>query len=241
VLLCPQWSDHWSTFRALARAETRLPAGPLFRREGWDTMPEPPWTCWVFWIQRIKPSTNSLLGRSFPRDITPSVRRITTRRRIDLAELSKWGTFGDGSYRPLRASLLQCGDVEPNPGPRSAPSSGGSGLEILNSLRQKGLDSDFQLFFTDRAPAQRRGRVHRTHPRGPGGRPDAGAEECSACRMCGHWYSMPQCALCFARGEAKNYSAAVMSRATLGHDTGGPPAQLSTLWTGNSNTRGCWI
>jgi hypothetical protein len=125
VVLFPFWSPALQRARAFSRSEFSLPSGPLFRREGWDTLPAPRWGACILWIQRVPTAPFSLLGRAFP-------------RRAFVANAN--GNSGRG------LSLLSCGDVEANPGPRRAPSSGGSGWRILCQLEAAGLQGMFDLF-----------------------------------------------------------------------------------------------
>ena len=94
LVLCPHWSAALGDLRVLAKEEAVLPRVPLFLRQGWDPMPTPPWDTSVFYVHHWPQGLRSLLGPE------------------------------RGVGRSQRLSLLQCGDVEPNPGPRSGPSSG---------------------------------------------------------------------------------------------------------------------
>ena len=92
LVLCPHCSPSLTALRALSRDEVVLPRIPLFLRQGWDPMPTPPWGTSVFYVHHWPVGLRTLLGPT-----------------------------GDVS-RPTHTPLLQCGDVESNPGPSSGPS-----------------------------------------------------------------------------------------------------------------------
>ena len=120
LVLCPHWSGALGDLRALATDEAVLPPVPLFLRQGWDPMPTPPWDTSVFYVHHWPQGLRSLLGPE----------RCVARSQ--------------------RLSLLQCGDVEPNPGPRSGPSSGPPSAQerLLGELANAPGRDQWQVLWT---------------------------------------------------------------------------------------------
>ena len=208
ILLIPRWSTSYKPLLALSSDSITLPRTPIFLRQGWDKMPTPPWSTLVLRINHWPSHLNTLLGT---RDKAPLQCPLSLQ-----GQPCRCSRHPDAKQKQAHKKLLESGDIEPNPGPNSGPSSSSIPHHKLLEIEISTSNSAdmWDLAWIDDAL--------------PG--PAGNAEEDTYSRVL-----LATCALCGQCFHIRSFTA-IKKHCCYLEDISPPPAPLHTPPEGNINT-----